>query len=125
TSNYLAAVVPDEQHVGIAWIDLSTGRFLAAKFLPEQLADELTRIDPVECLVCEGDNCLPHHFAARVQTTQRPAWAFAANTTQQTLARHFQMHSLEGFGFGDEDGLALRAAGAVLEYLGETQKTSL
>ena len=125
TSNYLASVAADEREIGLAWIDLSTGRFFAARVQPERLADELTRIDPVECLIGEGDGCLPQHLAARLQITARPAWAFAANAAHQTLARHFGTRSLEGFGFDDQDGIAVRAAGAVLEYLGETQKTSL
>ena len=41
------------------------------------------------------------------------------------LAKHFGTQSLEGFGFGEEDGPAIQAAGAVLDYLAETQKTSL
>lgn len=124
-SNYLAAVAPDAREIGLAWVDLSTGRFFAARFPPERLADELTRVDPVECLVSDEENCLPHHLAQRLQVTTRPGWAFSGKTAPQTLARHFGTQGLEGFGFGDDDEPAVRAAGAVLEYLGETQRTSL
>ncbi len=125
TNNYLAAVVPGERQTGVAWVELSTGRFFAACLDAARLGDELTRIDPVECLVVEDENPIPPHLAARLQITARPAWAFAAQTAQQTLARHFQTQSLEGFGFDESDTPAIRAAGAILDYLGETQKTSL
>ena len=49
----------------------------------------------------------------------------AARRPTQSLARHFGTHSLEGFGFADDDGPAIQAAGAVLDYLAETQKSSL
>ena len=56
--------------------------------------------------------------------TRRPAWAFSAQNARQTLTKHFGTAGLEGFGFGDgaADAQAIRAAGAVLDYLAETQK---
>ena len=55
-SNYLAAVVADrpdatDERVGVAWVELSTGRFFAATFPGDQLVDQLARIQPSECLV--------------------------------------------------------------------------
>src|SRR6266478_9755800 len=52
TSNYLAAIVPGPT-VGLSWVELSTGRFFAACFPPERLADQLARVDPAECLLAE------------------------------------------------------------------------
>ena len=59
--------------------------------------------------------------------TRRPAWAFSQQTARQVLAKHFGTAGLEGFGFSDgaADAQAIRAAGAVLDYLAETQKSSL
>ena len=59
--------------------------------------------------------------------TRRPGWAFSLETARQTLLKHFRTNNLEGFGFIDEpgDNQALRAAGAIIDYLNETQKTSL
>ena len=54
-----------------------------------------------------------------------PAGRSAARRPSEALARHFGAHSLEGFGFADDDGPAIQAAGAVLDYLAETQKSSL
>ncbi len=131
-SNYLAAIAwapgpaPDSAgSVGIAWADLSTGRFLAATFPAGRLADELTRIGPSECLIPEESDGVPEHLTETCMVTRRPAWAFSYESAQQSLARQFETAGLEGFGFTDRDAPAVRAAGAVLDYLQETQKTSL
>ena len=126
SSNYLAAICPGEL-AGLAWVDLSTGRFQAAAFPPAELPDQLARIGPSECLVAEGASAPPAVGQDRMMLTRRPPWAFNWETASQVLRKHFGAHSLEGFGFGDsaEDRQAIRAAGAILDYLTETQKTSL
>jgi DNA mismatch repair protein MutS len=129
-SNFLAAVAFDsrtggESQVGIAWAELSTGRFTAAVFPTHQLADELTRVGPSECLLADEAADLPAHLVDDVMVTRRPNWAFALDTAEANLLQHFEIASLAGFGFKEEDGLAVRAAGAVLDYLKETQKSSL
>jgi DNA mismatch repair protein MutS len=115
----------DARPVGVAWVDLSTGRFLAATFAADRLRDELGRISPSECLVSEeargGDWGIPE----RSMITRRPAWEFSHETAVKQLSEHFGTASLEGFGFLEEDSLAVRAAGAVLSYLRETQRASL
>jgi len=128
-SNFLAAVIVGgkgrEQEIGVAWAELSTGRFQAAVFAADRLADELARINPSECLVCEDDNPLPPYLRASLMLTKRPAWSFSHEAATSGLSKHFGSASLEGFGFGDGDVTAVRAAGAVLEYLCETQRASL
>ena len=130
--NYLAAVaVPGARdkklagQIGLAWAELSTGRFHAAVFPQSQLADQLARISPSECLVPEGASPVPEHFAQSVMISRRPDWAFSQATAEEALSRHFGTAGLEGFGFDDGDRLGLRAAGAVLDYLKETQRCSL
>jgi DNA mismatch repair protein MutS len=124
-SNYLAALVVDGPSAGLAWVDVSTGRFLAGRFATARIGDELARIAPAECLVNEDADVLPSVAALETQLTKRPAWAFASDTAGDTLNKHFAVASLEGFGFQDDDGLAIRAAGAVLGYLIDTQRASL
>jgi DNA mismatch repair protein MutS len=128
--NYLAAIAHDTKPgghamVGIAWADLSTGRFTAATFAAHQLGDELTRIGPSECLVAEDAPPLPEHLASSWMVTRRPAWAFSHETASSGLTKHFGTASLEGFGFTDDDAAAIRAAGAILDYLLESQRSSL
>ncbi|HJT34710.1 MAG TPA: DNA mismatch repair protein MutS [Pirellulales bacterium] len=123
-SNYLAALVPGEP-VGLAWIDLSTGRFLAAQLPETRLSDELARIAPVELLLADEAEPPAARGDERSVITRRPAWAFGHTAAQQALARHFGTQTLEGFGFDGHDVAAVRAAGAILDYLTETQKSSL
>ena len=111
--------------IGLAWIDLSTGRFMATRIPPARLADEITRIGPSEFLTPEGSELLPEHLRQQLAVTTRPAWSFAVNHAQTTLAGHFGVKTMEGFGFDDSDLVAVRAAGAILDYLRETQRASL
>jgi DNA mismatch repair protein MutS len=129
-SNFLAAVATaksgaSKDEVGVAWVELSTGRFFAARFPKGQLADQLARIGPTECLFSEEDIAAVPPISERMTMTKRPAWAFSLESAQRALTEQFQTLHLEGFGFGDDDGIALRAAGAALDYLKETQRTSL
>ena len=62
-----------------------------------------------------------------MMVTRRPGWAFSEQNARQALTKHFGTAGLEGFGFADDaaDAQAIRAAGAILDYLTETQKSSL
>lgn len=130
-SNFLAAICngrkkKGEPIVGMAWVELSTGRFHATCIPEAKLLDELTRVAPAECLIPEQTDLLPSHAAHETVITERPPWAFTLETCADRLASHFGTKGLGGFGFDDEnDESAIQAAGAVLEYLQETQKTSL
>ncbi len=129
-NNFLAAVAPFGKRVGIAWVDLSTGRFLVEEVEPSQLLDELGRISPTETLVPDSqygteDSALePLRPILGGAWTPRPDWAFDPTSGSKTLREHFAVATLEGFGC---DGLrqGLGAAGAILEYLQETQRGSL
>jgi len=129
-SNYLAAVCngskrKGEPIVGLAWVELSTGRFLATSIPESRLLDELLRISPAECLFPEASELLPKHVAQDMVLTERPGWSFTPETCEEKLSSHFATKGLGGFGFNEDDQPAIQAAGAVLEYLQETQKTSL
>ncbi|MEN1680928.1 MAG: DNA mismatch repair protein MutS [Planctomycetota bacterium] len=130
-SNYLAAVClgEDSAPAGLAWVEASTGRFYASAVPRPQLADELTRIGAAECLVAETlEQALPAEVGERLAVTTRPAWAFGAESAEAALAAQFGAKSLEGFGLDRSrpgHTQAIAAAGAVLDYLQETQKASL
>jgi DNA mismatch repair protein MutS len=124
-SNYLAAVAAAPDAAGLAWVELSTGRFFAACIPAARLADELARIHPAECVVSEETQLPAGALDAGQMLTRRAAWSFSLDTARDVLLKHFGVASLEGFGFDDSDGPAIRAAGAVLAYLLETQKASL
>jgi DNA mismatch repair protein MutS len=135
-SNFLAAVVMptgkekrETAVAGLAWVDVSTGRFYATTVATEQLADQLARIGPAEILACDEQAVSLPESVAKVPITRRPAWTFGHKSGIEALAKHFGTHGVDGFGFDAQptsaDVPALRAAGAILDYLGETQKASL
>ncbi len=125
-SNYLAAVAPGDP-AGVAWVELSTGRFVAAGFPAARVPDQLARIAPAECLLIEDADPLPAALDEGMMVTRRPAWAFSHQTARESLAKHLGTAGLEGFAFtaAADDVMAVCAAGAVLDYLKETQKSSL
>ncbi len=131
--NPLAAIMftrdGDEQRAAIAWVELSTGRFSAALLDPSQLNDELARIGLRELLYVEtADGVTPLRIDELIRTancvaTARPAWQFRQDEAIETLRRQFQVATLGGFGFDDDDPM-LGPAGAIIHYLLETQRTS-
>ena len=125
-SNFLVAIAPGEP-AGLAWVEISTGRFVAASFPAAYLADQLARIAPSECLMAEDAPPLAAHLSMQMMVTRRPGWAFSKENARSGLLKHFRANSLEGFGFESTPGndQAISAAGAIIDYLSETQKTSL
>jgi DNA mismatch repair protein MutS len=114
--------------VGMAWVDVSTGRFWAAAFAEEQVADQLARIEPAEVLISDEAPSPSDSLIGSAAVTRRQAWTFGRTVAIESLAKHFGTKSLDGFGFDVEreaDVVAMRATGAVLNYLTETQKASL
>jgi DNA mismatch repair protein MutS len=127
-NNFLAALFSASAGTGLAWVDVSTGTFKVAELPAERVLDELSRIDPSELLVPErmarddeaGLKTLEDEIRGTV--TSRPDWAFEKGEAHRILTRHFGVRSLDGFGCGDLT-TALNAAGAILQYIEETQKT--
>ena len=127
TFNYLAAICQVHRtprlEVGLAWAELSTGDFFATVVPQNQLLEHLARIAPSEILHSENESfdLLPENS---ILLTKRPDWTFGFRTAHDTLLKHFGTSTLEGFGFTGQPAEipALCAAGAILEYLNETQK---
>lgn len=111
--------------IGIAWAELSSGRFEAGVFPAARLDDELERIGPAELLFREDDPRVRPDSAMGWAWTKRPAWTFALEQSRTALCKQFGTTSLEGFGFDDGDEPAIQAAGAVLAYLQDTQRVAL
>ncbi|MEM1055425.1 MAG: DNA mismatch repair protein MutS [Bacteroidota bacterium] len=129
-ATYLAAVHwgegRDAGRAGVAFADATTGEFFVAETEAARLGHVLGTIAPAELLVDKrrkGDGQrLANGFGAAL--TPQEDWVFGLDFGTETLLRHFQTHSLKGFGVDDLD-LGTVAAGAVLYYLGETQKGRL
>jgi len=128
TSNYLAAVVESGTKLGLAWVELSTGRFSLTGLLRHELADEMARLNPAETLVSELAIDAPWLRALRATSglavTIRPSWDFQPEEARKTLYEQFGTTTLDGFGI-DDRALEVQAAGALVAYLRETQKSSL
>ncbi|MEC8555524.1 MAG: DNA mismatch repair protein MutS [Planctomycetota bacterium] len=111
--------------VGLAWTELSTGRFEAGIFARNQVLDELARLEPSEVILREDDGILSPG-ECDWPLALRPSWQFAPDEAIRQLCQHFGVKNLEGMGWDHAaDQAAIGAAGAVLTYLQETQKTSL
>ncbi|MEW6092357.1 MAG: DNA mismatch repair protein MutS [Chloroflexota bacterium] len=124
-NNYLASLVLDDGRAGIAYVDITTGEFAVTEL--EAGADlnpvraELTRLHPAETI--HPDNLIiPNGVPG--QLTGWPAWRFEPGKCRETLLAHFQAAALDGFGL-NEKPLAVRAAGAILQYLGDTEPAAL
>ncbi len=112
--------------VGVAWTELSSGRMEAGIFSRGKLLDELARLEPSEVLIREDDAVFSPGSDYNFAVTLRPTWQFGTEEAVRQLCQHFGTQNLEGMGWDEQtDGLAIGAAGAVLAYLQETQKTSL
>ncbi len=137
--NYLAAAVIDGKRAGIAYADISTGEFATTQLVDQgnilgAVQQELTRLQPREVLIPsagswqERDPGDPGHrpeeaLAGQISAhfTPWPSYRFEKNSARQNLLEHFAARTLQGFGCEGKP-LAIRAAGAVLAYLQETQK---
>lgn len=122
-----APEVEPRRLVGLSWVDLSTGHFSATTVPFARLFDHLARIRPSETLIPEDYRAIiPNWFADQTTITTRPDWVFEKRTAIDALKKQFRTQTFEGFGFDEKDDIvALQAAGGVLDYLLETQKSSL
>ena len=117
----LAALFRDGERFGLAWLELSSGRFSVLEAEgSEALTSEIERLRPAELLV-------PEHSPPAGVTTfirERPPWHFDLQTATRSLCEQFQTRDLAGFGCADR-ALAISAAGCLLQYVRDTQKASL
>jgi len=130
-NNYLAAIGRSKDFLSIAYIDLSTGEFLASsipwKERNEKLKKELMRIAPKEIIVQESmfDDDMDRIFETSQAVINRyPDWNFDLDSSRMKLERQFKVASMKGFGFGDKDP-ELLSAGVIIEYVEETSKSLL
>ncbi|MES9845010.1 MAG: DNA mismatch repair protein MutS, partial [Candidatus Sedimenticola sp. 6PFRAG5] len=122
--NLLAALMESDGHFGLATLDLSGGRFVVQQMSSEEaLAGELERLRPAELLLTE-DYHLPSSSPLQCGITHRPAWHFDYETAERLLTRQFGTRDLGGFGCTDLP-LAVAAAGSLLQYVEDTQRSAL
>lgn len=122
--NYLAAVCSQAGQFAMAWMDLSTGQFCGQAAADQAtISALLERLRPAELLHDEDQRPLVNP-EARIALRGRPCWHFDPETGFDDLCRQFQTPSLEGFGC-DQPTLVTGAAGALLNYVRETQREAI
>jgi DNA mismatch repair protein MutS len=127
-NNYLAALVIEGDpstslRAGLAYADITTGEFAATQVEAPNVVmavqRELERLHPAELLIPESQIS---NLRSQISTPYDD-WHFDLDTARQVLLDHFGVASLEGYGCAGLP-LAIRAAGAIVQYLGETQKAA-
>ncbi|MCG9721369.1 DNA mismatch repair protein MutS [Shewanella sp. Isolate7] len=122
--NLLAAVYHGKIGFGYATLDVSSGRFVVTELASkEALEAELQRTNPAELLYSE-DFSEPALIASLSGKRRRPEWEFDYDTSYKLLLEQFGTKDLYGFGLG-EVRLSLQAAGCLIQYVKDTQRTAL
>lgn len=121
-NNYLAAALREGEQIGFAYADITTGEFATTVLgSGRALNQELARLAPAELLIPDAEQSLGEVGFA---LSRLPNWRFEGSNARQTLLTHFGVTSLDAFGCEGKP-LAVRAAGAILYYLQETQKGNI
>jgi DNA mismatch repair protein MutS len=124
-NNYLAALAVEGNKAGIAYVDITTGEFATTQISDhgvwQAVEQELERLQPAEVLISQVSN-----LKSQISNHLSPYddWRFELGNARQALLDHFGVASLAGFGC-EGLPLAVRAAGAIVQYLRETQKAAL
>jgi DNA mismatch repair protein MutS len=125
--NVLASVFGAHGRYGLAWLDLSAGRFSVMELDSTAALDaEIERLRPAELLAPDGAaaQMIGHPSLEARPWRSRPPWHFETDSAARALAEQCNSRDLAGFGCADKP-LAIAAAGALLAYVRDTQKSAL
>ena len=132
-NNYIACLFKQADSVAVAWTDITTGEFLAEEFVGDNAVEEtlglLVTLSVAE-VICNEEMLIVCKNAKEVKHGLLPAfscyvpWAFNVKHAEKNLLDQFGSASLAAYGLAGKDNI-VAAAGALLEYLKETQKHSL
>ncbi len=122
--NLVVALHQLKQVYGLATLDLSGGRFTLSQLTGEAaLLNELERLQPAELLISEDFNP-PDSWRQQPGLRRQAPWHFDLESAVRTLCQHFAVRNLDGFGCADQP-VALEAAGCLLQYVKDTQRSAL
>jgi DNA mismatch repair protein MutS len=121
-NNYLAAVhVGPDGMYGIAFLDISTGEFMASQGNAAYIDKMLQGFTPAEVLFCKKHKQeFNQLFGGKYHTFQLEDWCFGYDYGYEQLTTHFQTTTLKGYGI-ESQPLGISAAGVILHYLRETE----
>ena len=121
TNNYLCSLYFEKENIGAAFLDLSTGEFLVSQGTASYIDKLVQGLNPSEFIFSKAQRqSFDQHFKDDFNTFHIEDWVYAFDYTYEKLTSHFKTSSLKGFGIEDLT-LSIRAAGAVLFYLEETE----
>lgn len=124
-NNFLASIHFENEQGGLALCDVSTGEFLVAQGTLSYLDKLVQNFKPNELLYEKNKrNQLNDLLGDRFYSFGLDDWAFTYDYGYESLTKHFETVSLKGFGIEDQ-GLAIKACGAILHYLNETKHDKL
>lgn len=130
-NNYIASIHFEKSAIGLAYADVSTGGFFTCELRGSsamvQLSDELARLQPTQIIADESlfaQQVLTKRISSQYYLERYKDKAFQLASACDHLQRHFRIASLRGFGC-DALPAAVSAAGALMQYLEETQKNAL
>ena len=119
----ILAIAVNKKGYGLAWLDVSSGRFLVSEVADEvALEAEVARLAPAEILVPESSHLADERWPGALR--RQPDWRFDETSAREDLLRQFQTRDLDGFGCGGLT-VAVAAAGALLTYVKDTQRSDL
>lgn len=124
-NNFLAAVHFGQTNLGVAFLDISTGEFYIAQGSVEYVDKLLQSFRPAEVIFAkQQQKHFRQTFGSRFYTYTLEEWIFTNTYAREILHKHFETHSLKGFGVEDmSDGII--AAGATMHYLKDTEHPNL
>jgi len=121
-NNYLLSLAVDDDMAGIAYVDITTSEFATTQLPLNRVRTELERLKPSEIIAAQ--NATLPETGINQPVTRVDDFFFEGEVARQALLEHFKVSTLEGFGCARLP-LAIKAAGAILHYLEETQKGAL
>jgi DNA mismatch repair protein MutS len=125
SNNFLAAVHFNDDKIGVAFLDISTGELLVSEGNIEYIDKLLQSLKPAEVIFQRNfQKHFKEQFGAKFYTYTLDSWVFDMAYATESLLKHFQTHSLKGFGV-DNLSSAIVAAGAVFHYLKDTEHPNL
>jgi DNA mismatch repair protein MutS len=125
SNNFLAAIHFGDPLTGIAFLDISTGEFFTTEGLPEYIDQLLQTLKPAEVIFQRNHQKLfRENFGNLFYTYTLESWVFDESYARENLLKHFQTHSLKGFGI-ESLAQGIIAAGAILHYLKDTEHPHL
>ncbi|HEY3487571.1 MAG TPA: DNA mismatch repair protein MutS, partial [Gammaproteobacteria bacterium] len=123
-ASVLAAVYEGKNIWGLAWLDMGSGDFCVLEADDDHtLLGELERLKPAELLLSE-DQQLPADYTISAAVKRQQPWHFEATASRAILTKHFGTRDLSGFGC-ETLNVAVAAAGCLLHFAQETQRSSL